>query len=253
MQTSLDGVVLANNVERLTLAGSADIDGAGNKLGNFITGNSGGNELFGNEGNDTLDGGLGIDHLSGSFGNDVFFVDNANDVVQDGKGQGKDTVFSSSDFAIALGQEIEILTLTGTGDIAGTGTALSNTINGNVRDNNLPGQDSNDTLNGGDGNDNLNGGNGNDVMTGGKGDDQYQVHNAGDKVTEAAGQGNDRVFVGVANYTLSANVENALLLVEGLNLVGNASATACRPIARPTSWTARAAMILSRAAPKMTP
>ncbi len=121
-----------------------------------------------------------------------------------------------------MGQEIEILTLTGTGDIAGTGNAFANTINGNARDNNLSGHDSNDTLNGGDGNDNLNGGNGNDVMVGGKGDDQYQVHNAGDKVTEAAGQGKDRVFVGVANYTLSANVENAMLLVEGLNLVGNA-------------------------------
>ena len=80
-------------------------------------------------------------------------------------GKGKDTVFSTSDFSIALGQEIEILTLTGTGDIAGTGNAFANTINGNARDNNLSGHYSNDTLNGGDGNDNLNGGNGNDIMT----------------------------------------------------------------------------------------
>jgi len=222
VQTSLNGVVLGDNVEKLALVGSADIDGAGNKLGNFITGNNGENGLFGNEGNDTLDGGGGTDHMSGSFGNDVFFVDDASDLVQDGLGQGKDTVFAESDYTLGVAAEIEILTLIGTGDFAGGGNKFANAITGNAGNNNLSGGDANDTLTGGDGTDNLNGGNGNDVMVGGKDNDIYHVGSAKDKVTEAANQGRDLVFVDIANYTLSANVEVGELSIGGLNLVGNA-------------------------------
>ncbi|MBI4985677.1 MAG: M10 family metallopeptidase C-terminal domain-containing protein [Rhodocyclales bacterium] len=60
---------LANYVEYLTLAGSGDLAGGGNNLGNRIVGNSGDNVLEGGAGNDTLDGGLGTDsaRYAGAF------------------------------------------------------------------------------------------------------------------------------------------------------------------------------------------
>jgi Ca2+-binding RTX toxin-like protein len=72
---------LSDNVERLTLSGTAAVDGVGNALSNTLTGNSGANRLDGLEGadtlnggkgDDTLDGGAGADRLSGSIGVDRF-------------------------------------------------------------------------------------------------------------------------------------------------------------------------------------
>jgi Ca2+-binding RTX toxin-like protein len=54
---------LGNNVENLTLTGSAAINGTGNTLTNVITGNSGNNTLNGRQGNDTLKGGAGQDRF----------------------------------------------------------------------------------------------------------------------------------------------------------------------------------------------
>ena len=80
---------LSDNVERLTLIGTADIAGTGNALANILTGNDGRNllsgldgrdSLVGGAGFDTLDGGTGIDTLVGGLGNDVYIV-NAGDVV----------------------------------------------------------------------------------------------------------------------------------------------------------------------------
>ncbi len=64
-----------------------------------------------------------------------------------------------STYQLAADEEIEILTLTGTGDFDGTGNKFANTINGNTRrQRHSMAQGANDTLNGGDGNDNLEGG-----------------------------------------------------------------------------------------------
>lgn len=54
------GYSLPDNVENLTLTGTADY-GVGNSLANVITGNDQANVLIGWAGNDTLDGGAGID------------------------------------------------------------------------------------------------------------------------------------------------------------------------------------------------
>ena len=52
---------LGNNLEFLSLTGTAAINGTGNTLGNTISGNTGNNVLSGLGGNDTLTGGEGID------------------------------------------------------------------------------------------------------------------------------------------------------------------------------------------------
>jgi Ca2+-binding RTX toxin-like protein len=79
---------LWENVENLTLTGSADIDGFGNEAINRIAGNAGANLLYGFGGNDnliggagddTLNGGGGRDRLTGGIGADWFLFENAVD------------------------------------------------------------------------------------------------------------------------------------------------------------------------------
>ena len=62
---------LSANVDKLTLAGTADISGAGNDLNNVIVGNAGANVLSGEAGDDYIDGAAGNDSLVGGLGNDT--------------------------------------------------------------------------------------------------------------------------------------------------------------------------------------
>lgn len=176
---------LPDNVEKLTLTGTANLNGTGNDLNNTLTGNSGNNILIGLDGNDTLDGKAGTDDLQGGAGNDTYTVDNAGDLVTEGLNQGTDTVKTSLTFT--LGANLENLTLTGAANLNGTGNALANKIIGNSGNNVLTGGASNDTLTGNGGSDSLVGGTGNDTLNLGLNDAVADV------VFYASGDGVDTV------------------------------------------------------------
>ena len=189
----------------------ATIDGgAGNDV---ITSGGFADTLRGGAGNDTLNGGAGADTLIGGLGNDVYVVDVAGDVVTESAGEGVDTVVSMM-ASYTLVANVENLV---------GGLATGQTLNGNALDNAITGGAGNDVLNGGAGNDVLDGGAGADALTGGLGDDTYIVDNAGDVVTENAGEGTDTIQSSVS-YAMAVNVER-LTLTGGsaINGTGNAA------------------------------
>jgi len=247
---------LGTGLENLTLLSASNLNGTGNELDNVMTGNAGSNTLlgmagndtlYGGDGNDTLDGGTGADTMTGGAGDDTYKVDNAADRIVELASGGTDAVVATISYK--LGNFVEVLTLSGTDNLKGTGNALDNTIYGNAGNNvlvgnagddSLYGGDGKDTLNGGDGadtliggagNDTLNGGAGPDVldggagadkMTGWAGNDVYLVDNAHDKTIESADGGTDTVQASI-NWTLAAQVEKLTLIGGNLNGSGNAS------------------------------
>lgn len=100
------------------------------------------------------------------------------------------------------------------------GGSAKDTIIGNTADNQLFGNAGNDVLTGKEGNDLLDGGLGVDVMAGGTGDDMFVVDDAGDAVTEAAGEGTDTVLSSI-DYALGDNVENLDLTGAAVRGTGN--------------------------------
>jgi Ca2+-binding RTX toxin-like protein len=179
VEATASSYTLSGNVENLVFVGVGNFTGTGNNLANQITGGGG---------DDTLSGGTGADTLTGGLGNDTYVVDNAGDVVVEAVGGGIDTVQSSVTHTLAV--NVENLTLTGAGNISGTGNAEANTILGNS------------------GNNTLNGLAGADSMAGGGGNDTYVVDDAGDVVTEGLAAGTDTVQTALSSYTLTDNVEN---------------------------------------------
>ncbi|MGZ9062039.1 MAG: hypothetical protein ACXW2K_09015, partial [Allosphingosinicella sp.] len=171
--------------------GAADID--------VLNGLGGNDFLFGRGGNDTLDGGTGDDAMTGGSGNDLYFVDTVGDSAVEAAGEGTDEVRTAL-AAYTLAAALE--NLTGLGNV-------DQTLNGNSSDNV------------------IDGGLGADAMTGGMGNDTYVVDNAGDTVTELAGEGTDEIRTNLATYSLAAlvNLENLTgTNAAGQTLTGNGSA-----------------------------
>lgn len=157
-----------------------------------------------------MDGGAGNDTLIGGTGNDTYKVDSSTDVVTETSTQATeiDTVHASTSFT--LGSNLEVLILTGSAAINGTGNTLKNTITGNTGANLLDGSSGDDTLNGSGGDDTLNGGTGNDHHIGGIGNDTYIINSVGDVIVENASEGTDGVQSSIT-YTLGVNLEHLVL------------------------------------------
>ena len=208
---------------------------SGSKYDDELYGNNQANLLWGLEGNDVISGGGGADQIDGGDGIDT--------VSYEGSAEGVSVwlKYDSAWGGDAAGDQLDsIENLVGSahGDTLG-GDDSDNVINGLAGENHLYGYGGNDVLWGGDDKDSLDGGEGADVlkgfggndfliggtqadtMWGGTGDDLYSVDNAGDVVTEFAGEGSDTVWASI-DYTLGDQVENLTLVnIGGLNGTGN--------------------------------
>ena len=160
---------LGQNLENLSLLGTAAANLTGNELDNQIHGNgyanvltgldgndrlyagNGDDTLFGGDGADLLDGSFGVDAMAGGTGNDTYLVDHQADTVAEAGGQGSDEVRTSVSWTLTAGADVEMLRTTddnGTGAINLTGNSSGNVVRGN---------NGNNIINGGDGDDELTG------------------------------------------------------------------------------------------------
>ncbi|MDQ6434536.1 calcium-binding protein [Mesorhizobium sp. LHD-90] len=170
-------------IELLTTTNStatAQTNLQGNELGQTIIGNAGVNRITDASGNNqwTTPG----DVLIGLAGNDQYTVSGAFTRVVEAAGQGSfDTLqfiaIRTESYTLDPEAEIELMSL-----LAGPGK--ERTLIGNRFDQSLHGGASNDV---------LNGKGGHDSYTGGEGDDVFYVDQAGEYVSEYAGEGFDRV------------------------------------------------------------
>lgn len=134
----------------------ANIEGViGSAFNDKLTGNAGMNMLIGGYGDDQLNGGAGMDIMVGGDGNDIYYVDDQFDMITElatgiANG-GTDTVYTTVSYM--LNANVEILRLSSTTNINGTGNALDNGIVGNAGANVLNGMAGYDTLTGGAGKD----------------------------------------------------------------------------------------------------
>jgi Ca2+-binding RTX toxin-like protein len=212
--TDLQSEVITNGNDTIYGHGGNDTIRAGD--GNDILyGGAGDNLLEGQDGNDTLDGlSGGADTLLGGLGDDLYRVNNAAAVVTEAAGEGYDRVMSAVSYTLAAGSAVEWLSTSdasATNAINLTGNELAQRITGNAGANIL-----------------YDGG-GADTMEGFEGDDLYRVSSSGTVVTEAAGQGYDRVMASV-DYVLAAGSAIEWLSANNagssaaLNLTGNSFA-----------------------------
>jgi Ca2+-binding RTX toxin-like protein len=167
------------------------VDDAGNIVNGTshaydLENSSGGSGDSGTAGADMLVGTAGADTMVGLAGNDEYVVNHAGDVVIEANGQGTDTVLSSVSYRLARGQSVENLTLTGDGNINGTGNSSNNVLQGTTGNNVLRGSGGDDTLSGDLGNDVLVGGFGRDIEIGGAGADRFDFNAFKESGTTAA-------------------------------------------------------------------
>lgn len=166
-------------------------------------------KLDGGSGDDSLDGRGGADWMIGGLGDDTFYVD-ADDLVVESVGGGLDSVLTSGSYTLPNShvENLQAADVTGTTSMYLTGNALANGITGNAGDNVIDGRA------------------GSDLLSGRGGNDRYYVESLGDRVVEAAGEGNDVVYAR-ASFALSAGTEVETLSTysggstEAINLTGN--------------------------------
>jgi serralysin len=209
--TTLNSLVIADNIENARFKGTGDFVGIGNALNNVITGGSGKDAIGGRDGNDKLLGGKGDDQLHGENGNDVLDGGAGRDRMEGG--DGTDT---ASYAGASAGVTVDFANyIINTGDASGDnfldvenimGSAFADSLRGDNLVNTLSGGAGNDvliarggndrtvggegadTLYGDAGNDTLDGGLGKDVMSGGVGGDRFDFNAV---IESAIGSGRD--------------------------------------------------------------
>ncbi len=185
---------LPDNVEDLILTGSADIDGTGNELDNYIQGNNGDN---------VLNGVAGANVMAGGRGDNTYILNSEEDVVIEKPNQGTDTVISPFDYT--LPDNVENLTLVGEARV-GRGNDEDNIIIGTERPSHLYGVSGNNVL--------IGGGRSANFLYGGDGDNTYVVSNPGTKVIAQENGGTDTVKA-ETNFRLPDHVDNLTLIGDG--------------------------------------
>jgi Ca2+-binding RTX toxin-like protein len=222
-------------IENLTLTGSADIDATGNDLDNVLQGNSGNNILDGGSGNDIYLFGRGggqdtiiksdfIRYQQGTlrFGEgigpqDIRLSYSGPDLIVEIIGSDDRITIRSFDPPIFSQNPIQRMEFAdGTVWMA---DALPQTLRGGDGDDALfggPGDDlldggaGDDWLRGAEGDDTLIGGEGSDFLAGNWGDDTYVIDDDFDQIWEAPDEGVDTVLSSIS-YVLPENVENLTL------------------------------------------
>ena len=189
------------NVNTMIFTGSASIVGTANSANDLLEGNSGNDSLVAGAGNDTLNSGLGVATLVGGAGNDTFIVSNSADVIQSASASSQNALFSSATYTLPT--NINVLTLTGAANVAGTGNAAA------------------DTLTAGAGQDTLTAGSGAATLIGGAWNDTFVVNSTGDVVEDSSTAASNTIQSSV-NYTLVTNV-NTLLFTGTAALQGAAN------------------------------
>lgn len=220
-------LLLASNVENLTLQGSADLNATGNDENNSIQGTTGANLIYGMIGDDTINGlagddtlygNEGIDNLNGSLGNDILDGGDNGDVLIGGagndtlnggsgadtmRGQSGDDLYYVDDAGDVVDESdgngidwvissLATYTLTA-GVEKGTLSIGGTDLIGNALNNELYGNADSNILDGAAGNDILSGGAGDDVLYGGLGNDVIAGGTGADYME--GGDGNDTYYV----------------------------------------------------------
>jgi Ca2+-binding RTX toxin-like protein len=205
-----------------------------------ILGGNGNDTLWGDSNpldpDDVLNSGWlsGDDLMIGGNGDDIYHVNSAGDDVEEGPGQGNDTVITQVN-GYTLTANVENLVLqeqdrSGTLNANGTvttvislgapaavdagGNTLDNHITGNSNDNRLWGYEGNDTLLGNDGDDTLYGFTGNDSLEGGDGDDELWGDQNND--TLLGGDGADTLFGGTGSDSMTGGAGNDTYWVDNV-------------------------------------
>ncbi|HEV2817968.1 MAG TPA: calcium-binding protein [Allosphingosinicella sp.] len=197
--TPLDYVMISGVEVELLASSNQSGTGAQTLIGNGFN-----QTIYGNNGANFIEGGGGADYLAGLAGNDVYVVDSADDYVAESAGGGSDVVYATTSYALAAGQEIEILSTASSGGTAAidlSGNELVNQIYGNAGAN---------MLNGGAGADYLMGFGGADIFAfttalgGGNVDAILDFAAGSDRIAL-----DDAVFAGLSLGTLSASAFRA--------------------------------------------
>jgi Ca2+-binding RTX toxin-like protein len=250
--TWINGYVLPDNVENLTLIGSGWTSASGNGLVNTIKGNDSANVLNGKGGNDILTGNGGNDSFvvakgegndtvtdfhAGWGAGDVLRLDGfasmsfealkaasyqsgSDTVLQLGNGQS--VILSNVQLSSLVSDDVQFVngTAGGATPVAPVASPVATPVStgttswpvSGTSTNFIYGKTWDDSLSGTGNNDRIASLGGKDWMAGGTGDDTYVVYSGAERVSEKANEGIDTVVTWTGQYALPDNVENLTII-----------------------------------------